>query len=400
LKETLISLLIDLFLLETIEILDEKFEKFFKILMNQEAFIREKMPFLTIKKQSNFAKITPIFIENKKKYDKKTGIYKEKVLKYIAKIKFAMIPMLLFVTLRKNSKEKPKIVEKCTKIKRKSVFSHDNSFDFFEKKALIIKEIRLLEENSTFSPKNLKEFCENQLINWSELFKMQQKHQEIENLKLIIEKMGQKSLICSICGKQITGKQLKEHSSLCEKRDLIKEKLKEQLNFLQKNQMNWIEQMIRRSKNSITIIKKQVIKLQRKICEKNEGKIVKKPEIFNEKNEGKKPEIFKENNSGFSVKFGDKRGKSQPNLLKHHEFTENRLQTMLDEDFLAKQKENPKKTHFLNEIQETMNKFKVFLKRRELNKHLRMQKALEKGKNLIKILFRLNTQIQNYRSFI
>ena len=250
-KETLTSLLIDLFLLETIEILDEKFEKLFRILLNEEAFLRGTTPFLT-KKMSNFSKKlpSPLLIENNNKKDKGN---RRKVMKFIAKIKFAMIPMLVFVTMRQSSKEKVKTEENLEKIrtkgKRKSMFSHDTSFDFFEKKAICIKKMRLLEENSMFFPKNLKEFCEKQLINWCELRKMQKKQEEIENLKIIIEKNDQKSFICSICGKLITGKQLKEHSQLCEKRDQVKDKLKEQLNSLQKNEMNWIEQMIRRSRN-------------------------------------------------------------------------------------------------------------------------------------------------------
>ena len=317
------------------------------------------------------------------------------LMKLILRIKYLMMPIIMFLSFRDHSHELEKnkkltILTERRTLKKKSTFCHQNVLLFLER-SLFLKRYKFLKETPLFLEGNLIYFCQKQLKKWSDIKKNSDLHLELDALKKKLEHLEQKLLVCSICGKQITGKSLKEHSQLCQKSDELNIKLKSQLTLLKNYDLIWLDHHIRKSKNLIPIIKQQLKRLiQTTKSFANQFKIIATKKIIKLKNLSKTCPIYCNKNIHYknnSIKGEMKNtlNKSCNNLI---------MISTYKDDHIVKNKVNISKS----DVQETLRKFKSFRKNRELNENIKIRKTLETGRNLLKILFRLYNNITNYRS--
>ena len=393
------SIIIDLILIDEMEILDGKLNKIlnkvlsiesgllkshFKEMQRTESaflrvdsnFMKSKSPQSQSPKFSQFFKPSEQFSSptlqksptNKKK--EKNNEISKKFMKMLGFIKYLMDPLLIFLKYRESGAIKEENLNfKENLSKRKSSFSH-------EKNSLIYKKYSFLQknplENPFFFEEKLLFYCKKQISLWQNLQRMQKISQEVEKIHGILHKIDQELIFCSICGKQIPCKFLKDHSPLCKESDELKEKLKNLFASLKNCDLLWLDQNIRKSKNMIPILKQQISRLTGD--EQVSMKIIPPKPM--------KP--LKGMNTCPS--FNKKQGFGQKNMQKN-----NNLMMMKDDS-----EEN---VVSVMEIQQTLKRFKAFKKKRELTELVKVIEVLEIAKNCCKILFKLNENIRNHRSF-
>ncbi len=392
---TSFSIIVDLIQLDEMEILDGKLIKilnkvlsiesgllkshFKEMQKTESAFLRAESSFLKTKspqspKFSQFFKpserySSPTLQKSpKNKNIAKSNENSKKFMKMLGFIKFLMDPLLIFLKYRETCVIKEqKLSFQDNIFKEKSIFSH-------EKHSLIYKKYCFLQkkplENLLFFEEKLLLYCKKQVFRWQNLQKMKEISKKIEKIHTFLYKIDQEMIICSICGKQIPCKFLKDHSNLCKESDELKEKLKNLFVPLMNCDILWLDQNIRKSKNMIPILKQQIDKLTE---EKEQGSyhIIQQIRPL-------KPLKIMNTCPTFNKKQGFMQKKS--NLMMVTDDTEDNVVSVMD-------------------IQQTLKRFKAFKKKRELSELVKVKELLEIGKNCCKILFKLNENIRNFRSF-
>lgn len=423
---TVLHLLLDLILMDLMDVLDGKLDKILMRIHNVEsslihstskeithtesAFIKGKTPMSPkhsqFFKQENFSPLNRSprspnehsansgsgspNIQRKQLRNRNDPIVK-KVLRLLMTMRYLMIPMILFIKLRENGLDLPSnsnqgirkysgsllLINTGRKSKKKSTFSQ-------EKTSYVLKRMNFLKEEekqiegaslSTISER-LDIFSRKQTKKWINLKKLKETRNKITSIKQMLLSMEMESVVCSICGTKIQATYLKEHSNLCKANDDLKEKLKHTLSSFRNTEIIWLEQSIRKSKNQIPILQQQIERL-------NNRSKVSETHITMQESIGflKPPKIKKAlNTCPTPIKKGG---------MGFGEFKNNRLMMMPMEE---------EKKVDLDDIQETLKKFKAVKKNRELQMVLREKDILEAERNNLKTLFKLNENIRNYRS--
>ena len=340
----------------------------------------------------------------------------KKFLRMITCIKYSMLPLIIFVKYRENAYGKPFshidrirsfsgdshghfILTKGGDYRRKkSSFSNENYTDIYTKKSNLIKKIHILNEKpeismSTFN-ENLIIYSKKQVEKWQNIRKMQEINSEVKHMKKLLMTIDQELMVCSICGKHISGRFLKEHSHLCKESDELNEKLKTQLNLLRNNDILWIDQMMRKSKNLIPIIKQQINKLNNTSISMKEPEIS-HPSFNNFLMKPPKPiqKILKTCpvmiHKPFSKNVLFNQANNGINTLILGGYNNNNIESNENENIVS-----------VSEIHDTFKKFKLLKKKRELNDHIKIKELLEPAKSSLKILYKLNENLRNYRSLL
>lgn len=176
--------------------------------------------------------------------------------------------------------------------------------------------------------------------------------------------------------------QFKDHSYLCKESDVINSKLKNELNSLKNNELIGIDQTLRKTKNMISLLKTKI-----------------------EKNFPNESSINLVEESGPIVTRSSKFLSSCPvfhkpnhNLGKFLILKENEEQ---EDKIISRHLEIQENLTFNNKkkrINDTVNKFELFKKKREINKLMKTKELIESYKNYVKILFKLQQDIKNFRS--
>ena len=219
-------------------------------------------------------------------------------------------------------------------------------------------------------------FSRRQTKKWINLKKLKETQNKITSIKQTLISMEMESVVCSICGTKIQAKYLKDHSNLCKENDELKERLKHTLSSFRNTEIIWLEQSIRKSKNQIPILQQQIERL-------NNRSKVSETHITMQESIGflKPPKIKKMlNTCPTPIKKGG---------MGFGEFKKNA--------FMMMPMEEEKKVD-LEDIQETLKKFRAVKKNRELQMVLREKDILEAERNNLKTLFKLHENIRNYRS--
>lgn len=305
-----------------------------------------------------------------------------------------MIPMILLIKFRENGLDLLNnsnqgirkysgsllLINTGRKSKRKSTFSQEKTNSVLKRMNFLQEEEKQIEGVSISTiTERLVIFSRKQTKKWITLKKLKETQKKIISIKQTLISMEMESVVCSICGTKIQAKYLKEHSNLCKANDDLKERLKHSLNAFRNTEIIWLEQSIRKSKNQIPILQQQIERLN------NRSKVSETNITMQESIGFLRPPQMKKNMNTCPTPY--KKGGG----LGLGGFKNNALMMM--------QMEEEKKVD-LDDIQETLKKFKAVKKSRELQMVLREKDILEAEKSNLKTLFKLNENIRNYRSLL